>query len=161
MKQNKASAFIFTLGFAVLAGCSKGPDKPEAKPPPGAPSVPVAVDRLAETTQVIAYYFHGTVRCETCLKIEKQAQELINRRFVGEVASQRLVFKAVNYDERENAHFLKDYKLSSPSLVLVRQKGGKDQDWKLLGQTWDLVPMPPLLDQYIAEETSKCLDEAK
>jgi hypothetical protein len=157
----KPSAFIFTLGLAVLAGCSDAPDKPEAKPAPGAPIAPVAVDPLAETTQVIAYYFHGTVRCETCLKIEKQAQDLINRRFLAEVAGQRLVFKPVNYDAVENAHFLKDYRLSSPSLVLVRQKGGKDQEWKVLGQTWDFVQMPPILDQYIGEETSKFLYEAK
>jgi hypothetical protein len=157
MKKNKASGFIFTLGLAVLAGCSKGPDKSEAMPPPGASSVPVAVDRLAESTQVIAYYFHGTVRCETCLKIEKQARELVNTRFAAEVASQRLLFKAVNYEERENAHFLKDYSLSSPSLVLVRQKDGKDQQRKLLGQAWDFVQFPPILDQYIAEETSEFL----
>jgi hypothetical protein len=157
----KQSAFIFTLALAVLAGCSKGPDRPEAKPAPGAPIAPVAAGRLADTTQVIAYYFHGTVRCETCLKMEKQAHELIGSRFVGEVASQRLVFKPVNYEERENAHFLKDYSLSSPSLVLVRQKDGKDQERKLLGQTWDFVQFPPILDQYIAEETSKFLYEAK
>jgi len=157
----KASAFLLSVGFAVLTGCVDATDKPEAKQPPGAPAVPAAVERVAETTQVIACYFHGTVRCETCLKIEKQAQELINSRFAAEVASERLVFKPVNYDKPENAHFAKDYKLPCPSLVLVRQKDGKDQEWKLLGQTWDFVQIPPKLDQYIEEETSKFLEVAK
>jgi hypothetical protein len=77
--------------------------------------------------QIIAYYFHGTVRCETCLKFEKQAREAIERRFPAEMVEKRLVFKPVNYDKPENAHFLKDYKLPCPSLVVVRQKDGKGE----------------------------------
>ena len=148
----RISAFIMSFWLALLAGCSDAPDKPQAVESRGAPVVPAA--RSTETTQVIAYYFHGTVRCETCLRIEKQAQELINSRFAGEV-----VFKPVNYDKPENAHFSKDYKLPCPSLVLVRQKDGKDQEWKLLGQTWDHVQIPPKLDRYIEEETSKFLQQ--
>ena len=67
----------------------------------------------------------------------------------------------MNYDKPENAHFSKDYNLPCPSLVLVRQKDGKDQEWKLLGQTWDHVQIPPKLDQYIEEETRKFLDAAQ
>jgi hypothetical protein len=44
-------------------------------------------------------------------------------------------------------------------LVLVRQKDGKDQEWKLLGQTWDFVHIPPKLDLYIEEETRNFLGE--
>ena len=148
-------AVVMSFGIALLAGCSDPPDKSKALQSPGAPAPPVAVDLDAESTEVIAYYFHGTVRCETCLKIEKQAQELINSRFAGQVA-----FKPVNYDQPENSHFSKVYKLPCPSLVLVRQKGAKDQDWKLLGQTWDFVHIPPKLDQYIEEETRKFVEAA-
>ena len=86
---------------------------------------------------------------------------MIASRFAAEVASERLVFKPVNYDQPENAHFSKDYKLPCPSLVLVRQKDGQDQEWKLLVQTWDFVHIPPKLDQYIEEETSKFLETAR
>jgi hypothetical protein len=103
----KASVF-FSLGFAVLGGCSEAPDTTQAKQQSGTPALPAAVERRAETTQVIAYYFHGTVRCETCLNIEKQAHELVMSRFAAELASERLVFKPVNYDKPENAHFSKD-----------------------------------------------------
>jgi hypothetical protein len=150
----KASALVFIIGLLVLAGCSDSVKEPAARP---APEAPVAAAPAIAVAQVIAYYFHGTVRCETCLSIEKQAHELMNTRFAADVASGRLVFKPVNYDQPENAHFSQDYKLPCPSLVLVRQKDGKDQDWKLLGQTWDFVQIPPKLDQYIEEETSKFL----
>ncbi len=117
-----------------------------------------AVERARGETQAVAYYFHGTVRCETCLKIEKEARDIISGRFAGEMASGRLLFTAVNYDLPENAHFWRDYKLPCPSLVLVRKQHGSDQDWKLLGQTWELVQIPPRLHQYIEEEVTKFLE---
>jgi len=115
----------------------------------------------AKAQQVIAYYFHGTVRCETCLKIEQQAREMIERQFKPELDAQRLVFKPVNYDLPENAHFLQDYKLPCPSLVLVRQKDGKDEKWTLLGDTWQLVGNPVKFNGYIETEVNKFLSGQK
>jgi hypothetical protein len=157
----KAISFL-AVGLAVLAGCSDATDKPEAKQAAGAPPVAAAAaERVAETDRVVAYYFHRTIRCETCLRIEKQAHEVITNRFGAEVAMERLVFKPVNYEKPENAHFLEDYQLGGPSLVLVRQKGGKDVERKVLGQTWDFAHIPPKLDLYIEEETRKFLGEEK
>ncbi len=147
-------SYILMLGLAFASSCSDAPDKAQEAPPTTAATPVAAPEKAADTVQIIAYYFHGTVRCETCLRIEKQAQELIGSRFASQV-----LFRSVNYDEPENAHFSKDYKLPCPSLILVRQKNGKDQDWRLLGQTWDHVQIPPKLDQYIEEETTKFLGQ--
>ena len=134
----------FSLGLvlAVAAGTLGAADKPQAKP-----SARAVTPSASTNAEVVAYYFHGTIRCETCLKIEKQAREAIERRFPSEMAAKRLVFKSVNYQEPENAHYLKDYKLPCPSLVLVRHRSGREQDWKVLGQTWEMVRIPPKLDQ--------------
>lgn len=66
-----------------------------------------------------------------------------------EIAEKWLVFKPVNYDQPENAHFLGDYKLPCPSLVVVRQKGGKDERWKLLKKTWEHVENPIQFNEYV------------
>jgi hypothetical protein len=124
-------------------------DKPVATPP--------AVAERAANVQVIAYYFHGTIRCLTCQKIERQPREAIERRFAFEVAEKRLVFKPVNYDQPENAHYLKDYKLPCPSLVLVRQKDGKDEKWKLLDKTWEYFENPVKFNEYVETEVDKLL----
>ena len=154
IKRPPTAPVIVALGLALISGCSDGPQKAQEARRAAAPPPVVAPEKTANTTQILAFYFHGTVRCETCLRIEKQAQELMGSRFASQV-----VFRSVNYDEPENAHFSKDYKLPCPSLVLVRQKDGKDQEWKLLGQTWDHVQIPPKLDQYIEEETDKFLQQ--
>jgi hypothetical protein len=148
-------SFLGALFLAVVAGVVAAADRPAVNSPaPGAAA-------KATNQQVIAYYFHGTVRCETCLKIERQAREAIERRFAVEVAEKRLVFKPVNYDKPANAHFLKDYKLRCPSLVVVRQKSGKDHKWKLLDKTWEHVEDPITFNEYVEGEMERILRDTK
>ncbi len=115
----------------------------------------------AAVQQVIAYYFHGTVRCETCLEIEKLAKNVVEQEFTAELATNRLVFTPVNYELPENAHFLTDYKLPCPSLVLVKQRYGKEENWKLLADTWQLVHEPFKLNAYVENEVRNFLNGAK
>ncbi len=153
MKQN-----ILLIGLLLVVATlpAVAADSPGDKPSVTAPAPTNALSQ-----QVIAYYFHGTVRCETCLKIEKQAREVIERQFKTELDAQQLVFKSVNYDLPENAHFLLDYKLPRPSLVLVRQKDGTDEKWTLLGDTWQLVENPVKFNAYIETEVNKFLSDQK
>ena len=106
----------------------------------------------AAAQQAIVYYFHATVRCATCRLIEAQAKALIEQQFSAELAANRLKFASVNYELPENAHCLTDYKLPCPSLVLVGQKAGKEENWKLLGQTWEFAHDPAKLNTYVETE---------
>ena len=152
----KRRIFLTGLLLLVASAFANAAEKSEAKP-----STPAATTTNAPSVQVIAYYFHGTVRCETCQKIEKQAREVIEQRFKTELAAKRLVFKPLNYDVPENAHFLRDYKLPCPSLVLVRRQAGKDEKWKLLGETWQLVEDATKFNRYVEDAVSELLSAAK
>jgi hypothetical protein len=143
----------FGMLLVVAAVSVVAADSPNLKP-----SEPAPAATNAPSQQVIAYYFHGTVRCETCLKIEQQAKAVIDRQFKTELDAHRLLFKPVNYDLPENAHFLWNYKLPCPSLVLVRQTGGKDDKWTLLGDTWQLVEDPVKFNTYIETEVKRFLN---
>ena len=146
----------FGLVLAVVAGLVNAADKPDDKA-----SSPAATMTHAPSVQVIAYYFHGAVRCETCQKIERQAHKAIKDKFKVELATKRLVFQSVNYDLPENGHFLQDYKLPCPSLVLVRRQAGKDEKWKLLGETWQLVEDATKFNRYVTDAVSELLPTAK
>ena len=152
----KRRIFFTGLLLLVASAFANAAEKSEAKP-----STPAATTTNAPSVQVIAYYFHGTVRCETCQKIEKQAQEVIEQRFKSELIAKRLMFKPLNYDLPENAHFLQDYKLPCPSLVLVRRQAGKDEKWKLLGETWQLVEDTTKFNRYVEDEVDKFLRDMK
>ncbi len=69
----RAQYFLGLLLCAVV-GVVGAADKPTVKP-----AAPGGGGAKATNEQVIAYYFHGTVRCETCQKIERQAREVIEQ----------------------------------------------------------------------------------
>jgi hypothetical protein len=121
------------------------------------PAPPAAASTNAPSRQIIAYYFHGSVRCRTCQRIELLARETIESAFETDLKANRLVFKAVNYELPENAHFVTDYQLPCPSLVLVRRDNGKDTNGTLLGKTWDLIEDETEFNRYIEAEVNKCL----
>jgi hypothetical protein len=160
-RMNAAFIVLLALVLTFLAGCSKAPEPPAMKQSSAPIEAAPRTEHVAESLQVIAYYFHGTVRCETCLKIEKQARELIERQFQLEMFEKRLVFKPVNYDKPENAHFSKDYKLPCPSLVIVRQQAGQDEKWKLLDKTWDHIENPIKFNEYVEGCVKEMLGDAK
>jgi thiol-disulfide isomerase/thioredoxin len=121
---------------------------------------PLSKDK-GQNEQIVVYYFHGKIRCDACKKTEQQSRNIIERRFASELKSKRMSFKIVNFDETENAHFFKDYKLPCPSLVIVHQKSGKDIKWKLLGDTWEHLENLPKFNEYVETEVAKFLKEMK
>jgi len=110
---------------------------------------------------VVAYYFHGTKRCPTCLEIEKSARQTIENTFQKELDDKRLSWKSINYDEPENEHYLQDFELVVSSLVIVRYADGGIQNWKNLERVWDLAWNQDELSFYVMKEVMDLLDEIK
>lgn len=106
---------------------------------------------------VVAYYFYGNVRCQTCRKLEAYTSESIRTTFTNELAAGRLQWRTVNVDEPANEHFVKDYDLTSRAVVLVELVDGQQARWKDLVQIWDLVGDKEKFQKYIADETTAFL----
>ena len=102
--------------------------------------------------KVVAYYFFGNVRCQTCKKLEAYTAERIAS-FTNELSTGLLEWRTANVDEKENEHFVKDYELTSRAVVLVRVVDGKEVEWKNLASIWDLVGDKKAFQEYISEET--------
>ena len=110
-----------------------------------------------DTIQVIAYYLHNTNRCRTCLKIESVAREAMEEVFAENFASGELVWHSLDMEKPENEHFVYDYGLAMPSLVLVLTKEGLEVDWKRLDDTWTLIRNEQNFTKYVVEETQAYL----
>lgn len=110
-------------------------------------------------SKVIAYYFHGTHRCTTCLTIEKYSREAIEKYFTKKLQDGKLEFKPLNIDESENQHYIQDYQLYTKSLVLTLHKGKKQVDWKNLTDVWSYVSEKEKFYQYVKDETERYLQE--
>jgi hypothetical protein len=122
-----------------------------------APDAVQAADRTPESStragdKIVAYYFHVTVRCTTCRAIEAYTKEVIHQRFANEIAGGRIEWRLVNVQLPENRHFIQDYQLFTKSLVLALMKDGRQQEYKVLNDTWELVGDKAAMQRYVEKE---------
>jgi hypothetical protein len=162
--QNRASAIAFAgcLLALSLAQCSKPGNTTNENRSATAESGKTAADTTIHDEKgkkLVAYYLHGTFRCPTCLSIERQSKETIETEFADLIAAGTVVFQSLNYDEPENAHFIGDYEIGAPSLVLSLRNGGKEVAWKNLSEVWNHAHDPAALRGYVAGEIEKTLTE--
>lgn len=98
-----------------------------------AAAIPVNKDILT------VYYFHGNMRCMTCNKFEKLTIETLQKRFSDQLANGDMALKIINTDVAENEHFVKDFQLTTKSVVL--QKGDQvknlEEIWTIIRQSDD------------------------
>lgn len=121
----------------------------------GGSDSPASVDISGRS--VVAYYFHGTRRCPTCIKIEKYTKESIVDGFPELIESGRLQFLVINVDEAENRHFIDDYRLTTKSVVISDRMDGMETRWKNLNLVWEYVGEKDTFVDYIRRETSAYL----
>lgn len=137
-----------------------------AEPVEGGAAAPNAPDEPATKSQgptevprtVVAYYFHGTQRCHTCLTMEAYARGALKERLSDALQSGQLQFRSVNVDETANEHFVKEYDLYASALVLVEMAGDEVKRSKKLKEIWDLVGDEPKFKAYVRDEALAYLE---
>jgi hypothetical protein len=48
---------------------------------------------------IVVYYFHGNVRCPTCITLEEYSKEAVETFFADELESGRVQWQVINFDE--------------------------------------------------------------
>ena len=124
----------------------------------GCIAVSFAADNLP-AEKVYAYYFHGSLRCPTCYKLEQYSKEAIENNFKSELATGKLEFKVVDIDQKANAHFINDYQLYTKALVLSLVKDGREIKSKNLIKIWELVGNKDKYVVYVSQELAGFLKE--
>lgn len=71
----------------------------------------------------------------------------------------RLEWRAVNVDEPGNAHFVRDYKLYSKSIIVVKIHNEKQTTWKNLERIWELVADKGVFIKYVQDEVRAYLGD--
>ncbi len=124
-----------------------------------------AVQAAAQTNQaptadskLVAYYFHGTTRCNTCRTIEAYAREAVQTGFGDALKAGKIEWRTLNVEEAANRHFIKDYQLYTRSVVLASYQGDKQLRWKNLDKVWELVGDKPSFTRYVQTEVKSFLE---
>ncbi|MCP4709072.1 MAG: hypothetical protein GY869_10635 [Planctomycetes bacterium] len=120
----------------------------------------MAADIITKENQVIAYYFHGNIRCATCNTIEIFSREALNSGFADQLSDESLVWRPVNREQPENENFNEEYELVTSSLVLVKIRNGEQAEWKNLGDVWntELLTDKDKFIKYVQEEITQYLE---
>ena len=149
---------IFSIGFLAFKEFRSDPGASGQSPRQGNP-MDARVANAAEGVspqqprhQVIAYYFHTTYRCPTCLKIEEYTRQAVTEAFPAELKNGRLLWKPVNVEGNGNEHYIKDYQLFTKSVIVVDMKDGKQVQWKNLKDIWKHVGSREAFFGYIQDE---------
>jgi hypothetical protein len=110
--------------------------------------------------RLIVYYFHGKARCPPCEKIETYAHEAVAGSFAAELSDGRIEWKAVDFEEPANEHFVKDFDLIASTVVLVEMRGGATKNWKNLQEVWNLLDDKPAFLEFVQKEVRAFLHES-
>lgn len=103
---------------------------------------------------ITVYYFHSSIRCPTCFKIENYTNEAIKENFKNQI-NDTIFWKPINTDKKENQHYTKDYKLFTKSVIIEERTGEKQLRWKNLDKIWELTGDREQFIDYIRKEIMK------
>lgn len=111
-------------------------------------------DEKSGSAVYIATYFFTSVRCPSCLSIEKLTSETIQAEFARELGSGVLKWRTVNVERAGNFHYVKDYNLYTKSVIISQVVDGKEVRWKNLVKVWELLRNEGKFKKYVKDEVT-------
>lgn len=92
------------------------------------------VSGFSQTKKYIEiFYFHRTIRCNTCQAIEKTTTELLQSDYKKEVESNTIIFRSINCESTnaEDSVIVAQYEADGPKLLVVHHDGKKYTNYDL------------------------------
>lgn len=99
-------------------------------------------------------YFYGKPRCSSCQKIERYTEEAVKS-----INDERVTFKKIDMDKKENKALAKKYGLYTKSVVVCKNKDGKETESKNLSQIWVKLGNEKDFKDYVVKEIQIYLGE--
>ena len=100
-------------------------------------------------------YFHATLRCAECMKIEEFTKNTLNFTFEKELKNNKFNFQSLDFLEPENEHFQTDYKFDNQTLIISKKVKGKEVKWKNIDKVWDKLRDFEEFKKYLESEISE------
>ncbi|HOJ60649.1 MAG TPA: nitrophenyl compound nitroreductase subunit ArsF family protein [bacterium] len=105
--------------------------------------------------QWVVYYFHRTVRCPTCLKIEMLTSQTVQEHFSDFLQEGILEWHVINMEEPRYQHFVNDFQLTAPSVILAKIQNGQTIQWETVEEVWNYAETPDSFSDFLKEKIEK------
>jgi hypothetical protein len=145
----RASSVVACIALWAVVFVSSGQD-PQAS----------AADKPAAgpSHQVIACYFHRTVRCPTCKRIGTYIEESVSTGFAPQIKNGNVKMLMIDFQDARNQKYTEAYQISGPTLVLMDVHDGKVASWKPAPKVWSLVGNKDEFFRYVQGEVKSYLE---
>lgn len=77
--------------------------------------------------KLVIYYFHATNRCPTCNSVENNVKEVLQNFYSNELDNDQIIFKSLNFEEKENEELVKKYQIAMSTLLFIYDKNQKEE----------------------------------
>lgn len=110
---------IFLLFSCImLVSCNANTDNKVAESSPAS--------EISSKEYVEVLYFHGKQRCATCMAIERNTKDALQKTFSDEMKKGKVIFKVIDISKKENEKIVEKYEVTWSSLFVVKYKNGKE-----------------------------------
>lgn len=120
-------------------------------------SVALAGESPTVRERVTVYYFHSTLRCETCLFIEGLAEATIRAEFSEELENGTVVWRSVDRQMPANDHLVTEFGVTSNDLVVVQESLDGKRRWESIPDLWEQASAPERLSRHLQEMVIRSL----
>jgi hypothetical protein len=104
----------------------------------------------ADSTVIRVLYFHGTIRCHTCLQIEEFTKLTMQLRFEDGIRRGSIVWMPVDYEKENDTSAVRRYGIENQALIISKMINGREIAWRKLEKVWKLVNDFNAFQAYVA-----------
>ena len=106
---------------------------------------------------IIAYYFHRTLRCETCIKMEACILDVIKHDCFEALKDGTVRWRPLDYEQPENSEYVETYGLGGPALVLSHWVDGREVLCARVDEIWSFIDDPEAVSDRLRQQFEECL----
>ncbi len=114
MKQIIFSIIAIVLLFSVNA-CNSNSQSENTKND----TLVVTVDSISANT-IQVYYFHGSIRCHTCVSVDENTHQYLKDLFPQKIDEGDIIYKSINIDENERPDLVEKYQIYAQTLLFIK-----------------------------------------
>ena len=128
---------LVLAGLVISVLCVSGCTDHFSRQGPVSSVQPSAPDTDSTVARVEVIHFHGNQQCTSCMAVGELANETVHEYFPVQLASGKVTFQSINYNDPVNDKIVKEYHVTGSSLwITVNDATGshKQQDldvWSL------------------------------